>query len=59
MAAAFTFGSIGDIIAVCQIGIQLGTAISNKRGSSREYQDFRNDVDAFVEVLIQVILCLR
>ncbi|KAH8774771.1 hypothetical protein F5883DRAFT_547581 [Diaporthe sp. PMI_573] len=54
MAAAFTFGSLGDILAICQIGVSLGKAISDKRGSAKDYQEFRNDVDSLVQVLMQV-----
>ena len=34
-----TFGSVGDIIAVCQLVIQAVKAISDSKGSSSEYQD--------------------
>ncbi len=54
MAAAFTFGSLGDILTLCQLGVQLGTALSSSRGSSKDYLDFRNDVDAYGAVLMKV-----
>ncbi len=52
--AAFTFGSLGDILTLCQLGVQLGTALSSQRGSSKEYLEFRKDVEAYGAVLMQV-----
>lgn len=55
MEVALTFGSLGDIIAVCQIAIQLGRAIaSSQYGSSSEFQGLKKDLDVFVKVLMQV-----
>lgn len=58
MEVALTFGSLGDIIAVCQLAIQLGRAIGVGSGavgnSAKEYQDFREDLDSFVRILMQV-----
>ncbi|KAL6364619.1 hypothetical protein LRP88_02022 [Fusarium phalaenopsidis] len=58
MEVALTFGSLGDIIAICQVAVQLGRAIgvgSRVVGeSAKEYQDFREDLDAFVRILMQV-----
>ncbi|KAI1164132.1 hypothetical protein F5B18DRAFT_651063 [Nemania serpens] len=54
MAAAFTFGSLGDIVQLSQIAIQLGRAIGFGRAaigeSAAEYQEIRNDLDIFVVV---------
>ncbi|RMJ17157.1 hypothetical protein CDV36_003176 [Fusarium kuroshium] len=59
MEVALTFGSLGDIIAICQVAVQLGRAIGIGSGvvgeSAKEYQDFREDLDAFVRILIQVV----
>ncbi|KAI0875786.1 hypothetical protein GGS24DRAFT_272331 [Hypoxylon argillaceum] len=55
MSASFTFGSFGDIIALTQIAVQLGRALSASRGSAKEYQDLRQDLDGFVKVLTLVI----
>ncbi|UPK95737.1 hypothetical protein LCI18_006672 [Fusarium solani-melongenae] len=59
MEVALTFGSLGDIIAICQVAIQLGRAIGVGSGvvgeSAKEYQDFREDLDAFVRILMQVV----
>ncbi len=55
MEVALTFGSLGDIIAVCQLAIHLGRAIgSSQYGSAKEYQALRKDLDEFVKVLMQV-----
>ncbi|KAH7254936.1 hypothetical protein MRS44_016409 [Fusarium solani] len=59
MEVALTFGSLGDIIAICQVAVQLGRAIGVGSGvvgeSAKEYQDFREDLDAFVRILMQVV----
>ncbi|RSL90954.1 hypothetical protein CEP51_000518 [Fusarium floridanum] len=59
MEVALTFGSLGDIIAICQVAVQLGRAIGIGSGvvgeSAKEYQDFREDLDAFVRILMQVV----
>ncbi|KAL2674038.1 hypothetical protein Neosp_012484 [[Neocosmospora] mangrovei] len=60
MEVALAFGSLGDIIAICQVAVQLGRAIGVGSGSvgesAKEYQDFREDLDAFVRILMQVCL---
>lgn len=56
MSAALTFGSLGDIIAICQLVNELGQALSDSRGSGREYRDLRQDLDAFVRILMLVCL---
>ncbi|RSL41160.1 hypothetical protein CEP53_012924 [Fusarium sp. AF-6] len=59
MEVALTFGSLGDIIAICQVAVQLGRAIGIGSGvvgeSAKEYQDFCEDLDAFVRILMQVV----
>ncbi|KAK3349545.1 hypothetical protein B0T25DRAFT_482206 [Lasiosphaeria hispida] len=59
MEVALTFGSLGDIIAVCQIAIQLGKALgvgcAGGSSSAREYQELRSDLDTFVQVLMHVV----
>ena len=58
MEVALTFGSIGDIITICQIAIRLGKALDvgcrNAQGSAAEYQSLRVELDAFVQVLLCV-----
>ncbi|WAO95610.1 Stress-response A/B barrel domain-containing protein [Fusarium falciforme] len=59
MEVALTFGSLGDIIAICQVAVQLRRAIgvgSEVVGeSAKEYQDFREDLDTFVCILMQIV----
>ncbi len=52
MEVGFTFGSLGEIIAICQIAIRLRKALG--LGSTREYQDLRKDLNTFVQVLMHV-----
>ena len=59
MDIALTFGSVGDIIQVCQIALQLGRAIGVGHGaasgeSSKEYQALQADLNIFVQTLTQV-----
>lgn len=54
MSAALTFGSVGDIIALCGLAIELGKALSSAHGSAKEYQSLRRDLDQFIQVLMQV-----
>lgn len=58
MEVALTFGSLGDIIQLCQLAIQLSRAIGvgcNANGdSSTEYQELRSELDTLVRVLMQV-----
>jgi hypothetical protein len=59
MEVALTFGSVGDIIAVCQLCVLLGRAIGlgckAVSGSAKEYQDLRKDLELFVQILVQVV----
>ncbi|KAF5013989.1 hypothetical protein FDECE_19 [Fusarium decemcellulare] len=58
MEVALTFGSLGDIIQLCQLAIQLGRAVGVGCGavgeSAKEYQELHGDLDFFVRILIQV-----
>jgi hypothetical protein len=59
MDTALTFGSVGDIIQVCQIALQLGRAVGTGHGaasgeSSKEYQALQADLNLFVQALTQV-----
>ncbi|VUC26916.1 unnamed protein product [Clonostachys rosea] len=56
MAVAFSSGGLGEILAICQIGLSLGKAISDERGSAKDYQEFRQDVDSLIKVLMQVVV---
>src|SRR4051812_40391964 len=57
MEVAVTFGSLGDIMAICHVALQLGRALATGADgtSAKEYQALRNDLDTFVEVLMQVV----
>lgn len=58
MEVALTFGSVGDIIQLCQLAIQLKRAIGagcNSVGESAiEYQELRDELDTLVRILMQV-----
>lgn len=54
METALTFGSVGDIIAICQIVIELSRALGSSSGSARQYQDLREDLESFTRTLMQV-----
>ncbi len=55
MDFSLTFGSLGDIIAVCQLTIQLGRALGvGAASSATSYQALRKDLDTFVQVLMHV-----
>jgi hypothetical protein len=57
MEVALTFGSLGDIIAICQLALQLKRALGNSvtiGESAKEYQELRKDLTHFVNILMQV-----
>lgn len=58
MEIALTFGSLGDIIQLCQLAIQLSRAIGvgcNANGESEiEYKELRSELDTLVRILMQV-----
>ncbi|CZR63961.1 uncharacterized protein PAC_13858 [Phialocephala subalpina] len=53
--SGITFGSVGDIIAVGQIALALAKALSDSRGSAKEYQDLVKELQAFEQALLQVL----
>jgi hypothetical protein len=55
MSAALTFGSVGDIITLCSLAVELSRALGGSRGSAKEYQMLQKDLDQFVQVLMRVI----
>ncbi|KAK4111492.1 hypothetical protein N656DRAFT_780793 [Canariomyces notabilis] len=55
MEVALTFGSVGDIIAVCQLAAQLARALRDSCGSAKEYRELQRDSEMLVKVLMQVI----
>ena len=52
--SGITFGSVGDIIAVGQIAWALAKALTDSRGSAKEYQDLIKELQAFDQALLQV-----
>jgi hypothetical protein len=52
--SGITFGSVGDIIAVWQIALQLAQALSDSRGSAKEYHALIRELQAFDQALLQV-----
>ncbi|KXH37021.1 hypothetical protein CSIM01_00085 [Colletotrichum simmondsii] len=55
MSIGFTFGSLGDILQLCQIGIAASKALSDTSGSVSNYKDLRHDLDRFVQILQNVV----
>ncbi|KAI8719316.1 hypothetical protein NCS52_00712200 [Fusarium sp. LHS14.1] len=59
MEVALTFGSLGDIIQLCQLAIQLtqavGVGCQGAGESVKEYQELRDDLGLFVRILTQVV----
>ncbi|CZR62688.1 uncharacterized protein PAC_12585 [Phialocephala subalpina] len=55
MSVGITFGSIGDIIAVGQIALSLAKALSDSRGSAKEYQGLVKELETFDQALLQVV----
>ena len=49
-----TFSSVGDIIAITQLAIQIKSALSDTRGAPREYQDLIAELDLFHRDLLRV-----
>jgi hypothetical protein len=56
MSLGVSFGSVGDLIAVGQIAWSLAKALSDTRGSSREYQGLAKELEAFNNACLQVSL---
>ncbi|KAB5576011.1 hypothetical protein GE09DRAFT_1265508 [Coniochaeta sp. 2T2.1] len=55
MSAAFSFGSLGDIITISKLVYQLARALDDSRGSVKAYRDLRQDLNIFGQILVQVI----
>lgn len=51
---AFTFGSLGDIIAIVDLLNQVRKALSDSTGSSAEYQALLISLDIFYDTLLAV-----
>ncbi len=59
MSASVTFGSVGDIIAICIIIKDLVKALDDSKGSSAEYQEVIRELWALDRVLLEVELLWR
>ncbi|EJT77274.1 hypothetical protein GGTG_07186 [Gaeumannomyces tritici R3-111a-1] len=56
MSAALTFGSVGDIIALCQIAWKLAEALgTGPTGAGAEYRELRETLDRLIRVLTTVV----
>jgi hypothetical protein len=49
--ASFTFGSVGDIIAICQI---LQLTVNDARGSSADYPSLGRSLANLTQVLLRI-----
>jgi hypothetical protein len=52
--SGITFGSVGDIISIGQIALLLAKALSDSRGSVKEYQCLIKELEVFDQALLQV-----
>lgn len=59
MSFDITFGSIGDLLAVGQIAFSLAKALSENRGSAKDYQDLVTQLKLFDKILFQVTLVVQ
>ena len=50
---SITFGSVGDIIAVGQIAWSLVQALTDSKGSAKEYQGLVKELRAFERAVLQ------
>ena len=54
MECGLAFGSVGDIISICRIVIELRRALRDTAGSAQQYQELRKDLDDYLRILMQV-----
>ena len=52
--SGISFGSVGDIIAICQIMQGVVKALSDSQGSAPEYQAFSEEISKLTETLKQI-----
>ncbi|KAE9373748.1 hypothetical protein N431DRAFT_338810 [Stipitochalara longipes BDJ] len=52
---SITFGSVGDIIAVGQIAWSLAQALTDSKGSAKEYQGLIKELRAFERAVLQIV----
>ncbi|KAG8407245.1 hypothetical protein J3458_020734 [Metarhizium acridum] len=55
MEFSLTLGSVGEIIAVSQIILELRHSLGTSAESARQYKELRDELDSFVRILMQVI----
>ncbi|KAH8786401.1 hypothetical protein F5882DRAFT_403711 [Hyaloscypha sp. PMI_1271] len=53
---SITFGSVRDIIAVGQIAWSLVQALTDSKGSAKEYQGLIKELRAFERAVLQIIV---
>lgn len=54
MSAAITFGSVGDILAICQILAGLAKALKGSQDSAKHYQSLLKRLDIYNNTMLQV-----
>lgn len=54
MDVGLSFGSVGDIIAICQLIAELSKALNDATGSAAQYQEICKELNGFVSLLMQV-----
>jgi hypothetical protein len=54
MSAAVTFGSVGDILAICQIVAGLAKALKGSQDSAKHYQSLLSKLDIYNNTMLQV-----
>ncbi|KAF2185742.1 cysteine proteinase [Zopfia rhizophila CBS 207.26] len=52
--ATFTFGSVGDIIAICQVVQSAVSALNDARGSAADYQALSRSLSSLAQVLFKI-----
>lgn len=54
MSVAVTFGSVGDIIAICQLVQTAVSALNEARGSAADYQALGRSLSNLAQVLFRI-----
>ena len=54
MSAAVTFGSVGDILAICQVVAGLAKALRGTQDSVKHYQSLLSRLDIYNNSMLQV-----
>jgi hypothetical protein len=56
MSAAVTFGSMGDILAICQILAGLAKALNGSQDSAKHYQALVTRLEVYNNTMLQAVL---